>query len=57
MDEAAANVIHERLAPLGADGGVIVLGPDGDYAMEFNSAGMFRGIRNASERAVAIYGE
>ena len=42
---------------MGADGGVIVLGPDGDYAMVFNSAGMFRGIKNAATEQIAIYGE
>ncbi len=57
VDDAADDVIHNRLQNLGGDGGVIVLGPNGDYAMTFNSAGMFRGVKNASENWVAIYGE
>ncbi len=57
VTDAANDVIHNRLRNLGGDGGVIVLGPDGDYAMTFNSAGMFRGVKNASEEWVAIYGE
>ncbi len=57
IEEAANDVIHNRLQSTGADGGVIVLGPDGSYAMTFNSAGMFRGVKNAETQAVAIYGE
>ncbi|MFQ5563512.1 MAG: isoaspartyl peptidase/L-asparaginase family protein, partial [Parvularculaceae bacterium] len=57
VDEAARDVIHNRLETLGGDGGVIVLGADGDYAMAFNSAGMFRGVKREGEEArVAIYG-
>ena len=58
VEEAAQDVIHNRLENFGGDGGVIVLGPDGDYAMMFNSAGMFRGVKNqAGIQEVAIYGE
>ena len=57
VEAAAHNVIHEKLQNMGADGGVIVLGPDGDYAMVFNSAGMFRGVKNATTEQIAIYGE
>lgn len=57
VTDAADDVIHNRLQNLGGDGGVIVLGPNGDYAMTFNSAGMFRGVKNAGEEWVAIYGE
>ncbi len=55
--DAASDVIHKRLQSLGGDGGVIVLGPDGAYAMTFNTAGMFRGVKNADESRIAIYGE
>ena len=54
--DAADDVIHNRLQNLGGDGGVIVLGPDGDYAFSFNSDGMFRGVKNSEEDWVAIYG-
>lgn len=57
IEEAAGDVIHNRLSKLGGDGGVIVLSPDGDYAMTFNSAGMFRGVQTPNERRVAIYGD
>ncbi len=56
--DAANDVIHNRLQTLGGDGGVIVLGPDGQYVMPFNSAGMFRGVRQGDKPAeVAIYKE
>ncbi len=54
--EATQDVIHNRLTEMEATGGVIVLGKDGDYAMAFNTRGMFRGVRTASEQRVAIYG-
>ncbi len=57
VDEAADDVINNRLQKLGGDGGVIVLGADGDYAMTFNTDGMFRGVKNAVTKEVAIYGE
>ncbi|MBB5519735.1 isoaspartyl peptidase/L-asparaginase family protein [Amphiplicatus metriothermophilus] len=56
--EAARDVIHGRLQGLGGDGGVIVLGKDGGYTMEFNSKGMFRGVKQAGGPAqTAIYDE
>jgi len=56
--EAANDVIHHRLQDAGGDGGVIVLGADGEVAMTFNSKGMFRGVKQAGgEATVAIYGE
>ena len=57
VEEAADDVINHRLQDMGADGGVIVLAPDGSYAMTFNSKGMFRGVRNAEEKMIAIYGD
>ncbi len=55
--EATADVIHNRLQQSGGDGGVIVLAPNGDYVMDFNSAGMFRAARQGDRREVAIYRE
>lgn len=58
VEDAANDVIHNRLQNLGGDGGVIVLGADGDYAMTFNSAGMFRGVKTVGGvQEVAIYGD
>ena len=56
VKDAANDVIHNRLENLGGDGGVIVLGASGEAAMVFNSAGMFRGIKQEGGVAeVAIY--
>jgi len=55
--EATTDVIHRRLQKSGGDGGVIVLAPDGSFVMDFNSAGMFRGVRQGKRREVAIYRE
>lgn len=54
--DAANDVIHNRLQKSGGDGGVIVLDARGNYAMTFNSAGMFRGVkRQGADPEVAIY--
>jgi len=53
--EATNDVIHNRLQASGGDGGVIVLGADGAYVMDFNSAGMFRGVKQGDAKEVAIY--
>ena len=56
IEDAANDVIHNRLENLGGNGGVIVLGPDGDHVFSFNSAGMFRGVKKeGQEPTVAIY--
>ncbi|MEM9494468.1 MAG: isoaspartyl peptidase/L-asparaginase [Pseudomonadota bacterium] len=58
VEDAAEDVINGRLADLGGTGGVIVLGADGSYAMTFNTAGMFRGVKTQTGvKEVAIYGE
>jgi L-asparaginase / beta-aspartyl-peptidase len=41
--EAAEAVIHQTLEGLGGTGGVIVLDRQGNIAMPFNTAGMYRG--------------
>jgi len=40
---AAEEVIHKKLAPVKGEGGVIVLDAKGNFAMPFNSEGMYRG--------------
>ncbi len=58
IEDAAHDVIHNRLEDLGGNGGVIVLGPDGSYALVFNTDGMFRGVKTqAGVQEVAIYGD
>ena len=54
--EAADNVIHEQLTSLGGDGGVVLLGPDGEPAWSFNSAGMYRAFATSDgKNAIEIY--
>lgn len=54
--EAADNVIHEQLTGLEGDGGVIVLGPHGEPAWSFNTAGMYRAFATSDGRSgVEIY--
>ncbi len=48
LQEAAEAVIHGVLAA--GDGGVIAVGRDGQIALVFNSAGMFRGAADSSGR-------
>ncbi len=57
VSEATKDMIHNRLQKSGGDGGVIVLGPNGDFVMDFNSAGMFRGVKQGARKEVAIYKE
>jgi beta-aspartyl-peptidase (threonine type) len=52
----AARSTLTRMKALGGNGGVVAIAPNGDIALEFNSEGMFRGVRSSSGRdEVAIY--
>lgn len=53
--EAADDVIHNKLQEAGGDGGVIVLDAMGNFAMTFNTAGMFRGVKQGDLVETAIY--
>ncbi|MBI1255313.1 MAG: isoaspartyl peptidase/L-asparaginase [Hyphomonas sp.] len=53
----AAGVALDEVAALGGDGGVIVIDGAGTPAFVFNSAGMYRGVIDASGARVAIYGD
>ena len=56
LAKAAQEVVQRKLVALSGDGGVIALDPAGNVAMEFNSEGMFRGVRTANgRREIAIY--
>jgi beta-aspartyl-peptidase (threonine type) len=55
LTDAAREVIHRRLKAMGGTGGVIALDPRGTVVMEFNTEGMFRGVRTAQRRETAIY--
>lgn len=55
VSDAAHDMIDNRLTDMGAEGGVIALAPNGDYAMVFNTLGMFRGVKTGDKQDVAIY--
>ncbi|HYM28313.1 MAG TPA: isoaspartyl peptidase/L-asparaginase [Steroidobacteraceae bacterium] len=58
LQQAVHEVIHEKLQRTGGEGGVIALDPAGHMAMDFNSAGMFRGARDSQgQRVVGMYGD
>ncbi len=57
VNEAAEQAIRE-LGELGGEGGVIALDKNGNIAMPFNTAGMYRGyVDREGEVWVGIYGE
>ena len=43
VQQASDEVINKKLKPVGGEGGVIVLDTKGNFAMTFNSEGMYRG--------------
>jgi len=56
LAQAVDTMIHEKLRRTGGEGGVIALDRDGNYAMDFNSAGMHRGVRDSrGHREIAMY--
>ena len=56
LAEAVHEELHEKLKRTGGEGGVIALDPHGNFTMDFNSAGMFRGERDSSgHREIAMY--
>ena len=58
LQEAADEVIQNRLTELGGDGGIVALTPDGQVAWSFNTPGMYRASLTAGgEPRVAIYGD
>jgi beta-aspartyl-peptidase (threonine type) len=55
---AAADGVLAEIAAIGGDGGLIVVDAAGNYAMRFNTRGMYRGtIGSDGVARVAILGE
>jgi L-asparaginase / beta-aspartyl-peptidase len=53
---AAEYVVHQKLQPIGGEGGLIALDAKGNLSLPFNSAGMYRGWHRQGEGAeVAIF--
>ncbi len=58
LQEAASEVIQKKVPALGGDGGIVAIDKDGNIAMEFNTAGMYRAHMNAEgELILGIYKE
>jgi len=57
LKDACALVIKDKLVKMGGEGGLIAVDAKGNYDFCFNSAGMYRGMRNSEgEEVVAFYG-
>lgn len=57
LAEAMNVVVHDKLIQLDGEGGMIGVDAQGNHAMIFNSAGMYRGVKNGQGfNEVAIYG-
>ena len=58
VEEAAEEVVMNKLVQKGGSGGIIALDRQGNIAMPFNTAGMYRGyIREKNNPVVKIYKE
>jgi len=56
LQQACDEVIHKRVLDLGGDGGLIAVDAQGNAAMVFNTAGMYRGfVKEGEEVQIAIY--
>ncbi|HIA05623.1 MAG TPA: isoaspartyl peptidase/L-asparaginase [Flavobacteriales bacterium] len=56
LQEAADEVIHNKLIKLGGSGGIISVDSEGNFALTFNTEGMYRGsIREDGVPSVSIY--
>ncbi|MEZ4881822.1 MAG: isoaspartyl peptidase/L-asparaginase [Flavobacteriaceae bacterium] len=58
LQEAARKVIQKKVTAIGGDGGIVAIDKDGNVAMEFNTAGMYRATMNSKgELVIKIYKE
>jgi beta-aspartyl-peptidase (threonine type) len=58
LNEAINIVVNEKLLKIGGEGGMIGVDAQGNSTMIFNSAGMYRGVRDSEgKNQVAIYRE
>lgn len=56
LEEAASEVIQNRLKRIFGDGGLIAVDAKGNIAMPFNTEGMYRGMKtSAGKKEIAIY--
>ena len=55
IQEAAYEVIQNQLGDLGGTGGIIGLDNKGNYCFEFNTPGMYRGVKREGEEAMVYF--
>lgn len=56
LAEATKEVVQNRLSKIGGDGGLIAIDSKGNFSLEFNTEGMYRGAKNSNgQNFVAIY--
>lgn len=55
LAEATDWVVNKKLVEKGGEGGLIAVDKNGNIAMPFNSAGMYRGFAKPGERQTLIY--
>lgn len=57
VEKAANELCMQKVPALGGDGGLIALDKKGNFAMPFNTAGMYRGYAKGGKFVVKIYKE
>jgi beta-aspartyl-peptidase (threonine type) len=56
LQQACDEVVFHNLADIKGEGGLIAVDKEGNHAMVFNSAGMYRAYRNSEGSCeIAIY--
>ncbi|HEX8428022.1 isoaspartyl peptidase/L-asparaginase [Hymenobacter sp.] len=55
LAEACRVVVHDKLAPVGGEGGLVAVDAAGNVALPFNSEGMYRGSITPSNLYIGIY--
>ncbi|RSK50209.1 isoaspartyl peptidase/L-asparaginase family protein [Hymenobacter rigui] len=57
LAEACRVVVHDKLAPIGGEGGLVAVDAAGNVALPFNSEGMYRAWQTSADHtpSVAIY--
>ncbi len=57
LSEACDLVVKDKLVKIGGEGGLIAVNNKGEHCFSFNSAGMYRAVRNSDgTKEIAFYG-
>ena len=55
VEDAATNLIKQKLRTKGLRGGVIAVDHSGNYVMTYNSDGMIRGVASNSQEPIVAF--